>query len=106
MERETGDQERCESPLEANMRSPVICKRIDTSHWVLLLPLKQSFVSLFTTPQKVVWMQLFSDPREIHKIAKVTRFLLIFLLIQAEANISVKCLSAFCQRKTILLDML
>lgn len=56
MEIETGGQGRHRSPLEANMRFPVICKRKDTSYWVLLLALKQNlmmlaFVSLFTTFQ-------------------------------------------------------
>lgn len=56
MEIETGGQGRHQSPLEANMRFPVICKRKDTSHWVLLLALKQNlmmlaFVSLFKTFQ-------------------------------------------------------
>lgn len=63
----------------------------------LALALKHSFVSLFTTYQKMV-PQLPSDPREIDKIPEVTGFLLIFVLIQAQANISVKCLSFFRQK--------
>lgn len=105
MERETGDQGRHENPLEA-MRFPVVCKRIDMSHWVLLLALKQNFISLSTTFRKIVWIQLLSYPREIHKIAEVMGFLLLLVLIRSQANVSVKCLSVFCQTKSILPDTL
>lgn len=106
MEREIGDLGRQKSPLEANMRFPFICKRIDTSHQVLLLALQQNFVSLFTAFQKIVWIQLLSDASEIHKIAEVTGFFAAFVLIQAQANISVKCLSVFFLKKHILPDRL
>lgn len=97
MEREIGDQGIHESPLRA-MGFPVICKRIDTSHWVLLLALKQSFVSLATIFRKIVWIQLLNYPREICKIAKVIGLLLLFVLIQGQANVSVKCLSFVRQK--------
>lgn len=44
----------------------------------LLLALKQNFVSLCTAFQNIVWIQLLSDPREVHKIAKVTGFFAAF----------------------------
>ena len=46
MEREVCDQGRHQSPLEANMRFPVSFKRIETSHWALLLALKQNLIML------------------------------------------------------------
>lgn len=97
VKRDIGDQGR-----NASMRFPVICKRTDTSHWVLLLALKHNFVSLFKTFQKMVWIQPLSDPRGIHKTTEVTGFLLLFVPIQVQANVSVKCLSVFCQAKSIL----
>lgn len=46
MEREVGDQGRHQISLEASVRFPVSFKRTETSHWALLLALKQNVIML------------------------------------------------------------